>query len=96
MPFDESAVAAPFPGVIVTAGPVGEAEAAAEPEAAAVPLTSDATADALAPGCPVLVVVPVVVLPVHAVSAAISAPAARAVPAHIARMATLYGAAGHK
>jgi hypothetical protein len=85
MPFDGSAAAAPFPGVIVTAGPVGDGDA--EAEAAAVPLASfpaDA-ADPLAPGRSMMVVV----LPVHAVSAAASAPAARAETTLIALMATL-------
>jgi hypothetical protein len=76
IPFDGSAALAPFPGVIVTAGPAGDglAEAEAWPPAAA--------ADPLAPACPMMVVV----LPVQAASAATSAPAATAETTRIALM----------
>jgi hypothetical protein len=68
--------------VIVTAGPAGDGVAGAE--AAPAPFPADA-AEPLAPGFSLLVVA----LPVHAASAATSAPAARAETTLIALMPTL-------
>jgi hypothetical protein len=83
MPCDGLAAAAPFPGVIVTAGPAGDgfAEGPAVPPS---PLPAVAACP-LAPEFSLLVVV----LPVHAASAATNAPAARAETTLIALMATL-------
>jgi hypothetical protein len=72
--------------VIVTAGPAGDGAADGGAEAAVPPAPFPAdVADPLAPGFPV----PLVVLPVHAASAATSAPTARAETTLIALMATL-------
>jgi hypothetical protein len=77
IPFDGSAPLAPFPGVIVTTGPVGEGEAARAPADAVPPFAAACT-----------VVVP---LPVQAVTAAASAAqAARAQNARIALISTLH------
>jgi hypothetical protein len=74
IPFDGSAPCAPSPGVIVTVGPAGDGFAAAAfpPGAAAPP----------APVCWIVVVV----LPVQAVTAATSVPAAKAETTRIALM----------
>jgi hypothetical protein len=86
MPGDGSAAAAPLAGVIVTAGPAGDWVAEAATEAAVPPAPFPAgAADPLVPGLSLLVVV----LPVHAASAATSAPAARAETTLFALMPTL-------
>jgi hypothetical protein len=79
IPFDGSAPCAPSPGVIVTAGPAGDGFAAAEAEWPAAFPTG-----AAAPPAPVFWIV--VVLPVQAVTAATSAPAAIAETTRIALM----------
>jgi hypothetical protein len=77
IPFDGSAPRAPFPGVIVTTGPAGDGFAVAEAWPPA--------ADPLAPAFSMMVVL----LPVQAVTAATSAPAATAETTRIALMQTL-------
>jgi hypothetical protein len=77
IPFDGLAPLAPFPGVIVTTGPAGDGFAVAE----AWPLA----AAPLAPAFSMMVVL----LPVQAVAAATSAPAATAETTRIALMQTL-------
>ena len=74
IPFDGSAPRVPFPGVIVTTGPAGDGFAAAEAwPLAAAPLAPDFS-------------MMVVLLPVQAVTAATSAPAAIAETTRIALM----------
>ena len=83
IPWDGSVPVAPFPGVIVTTGPVGDGEAAADAPPAGAP------ADAVPPFAAACTVE--VPLPVQAVTAAASAAqAVRAQNVRIALISTLY------
>jgi hypothetical protein len=92
IPFAGSAAFAPFPGVMVTAGPVGVGFAVAEGPVLEGTVEAEWPAALAAPGAvPPALVFPVllVLLPVQAVTATTSAPAANAETTRIALMPTL-------